>query len=152
MDLQKPVRTLMSINFVWISNTKKIRDAAELFYREKVSFLPVLAEKTMELIGVVEFQSLIKLCSEGKLDENVSSALITEFPIVNPDDSLQKLIEQMIRYKKWYALVVSKSNPKKLLGVVSLADLLLEIPELRELGLALVDLSRKIKVESDEEL
>jgi CBS domain-containing protein len=86
---------------------------------------PVLAEDR-SLVGVVTRDSLLKVASDASLDGKRASDLAQPNPIVAyPDEPLRAVVYRMADKGVTRVPVVERGNPRTIVGMISLRDLLM---------------------------
>jgi H+/Cl- antiporter ClcA/predicted transcriptional regulator len=86
---------------------------------------PVLAEDR-SLVGVVTGDSLLKVASDASLDGKRASDLAQPNPIVAyPDEPLRAVVYRMADKGVTRVPVVERGNPRTIVGMISLRDLLM---------------------------
>jgi CIC family chloride channel protein len=125
------VREVMRTNIVALSEHISLKDLAQslnLDYRPNTqaqSLYPILDEQ-QKLIGVVtrrELQSLIREHKATSTDYRLTE-LLHKPVVVHPDETLRFVVYRMAETGITRFPVVDRDDPQKLLGVISLADML----------------------------
>lgn len=137
------VRDLMLVKVYSCRATDPAIACAQLMRDEKIGFVPVLDEFD-RIIGVVTDRDLaIRLVAADLPLSTPISQLMTRTPVlsVRPDDDLHLLERKMADEKRSRALVVDKAG--KLVGVVSLSDVVAAEPSPQRAAQLLKDISSR---------
>ena len=111
------VKNIMTKDIVTCNIDDDFKKIAKLMLNYDIGFIPVKKEK--KVVGVITDRDMViyGLANENNaIEKCMKSILIT----VNSNDSIKKCLEIMKKYKVRRLLV---KNNKKLVGVISLADI-----------------------------
>ncbi|NLI40803.1 MAG: CBS domain-containing protein [Caldisericales bacterium] len=125
-QFQNPSETkivdVMSSYLITIDQQEPVKKAIDLMRNSHVSGLPVLDGKN--LFGVITLSDLRNNVTTADLEKPVGSFCSTDLVTITPDAVLSDCVAEMSENEIGRLLVVSPSNSKKLLGIVSKKDLL----------------------------
>ncbi len=124
------VREVMRTNVVALPANTSLDQARELIrptQKEHGQHLFPIVEQDNQLIGVVSRNHLLKLFEEApsKASTTLLREIVSEFPVVaRTDEPLRIVVYRMVETGLTRFPVVDPDNEKRLLGMVSLQDLL----------------------------
>jgi len=112
------VKNIMSKDIVSCNINDEFKEVAKLMLNYDIGFIPVKKDK--KVVGVITDRDMVIY---GLANENnsIEKCMKTILVTVNSNDSIKKCLEIMKKYKVRRLLV--KDN-KKLVGVISLADVI----------------------------
>ena len=98
-------------------------DALELLIEEtKHHGFPVI--KNGKVIGVVTFKDIVKVPAKDRDKVKVGDVLSKKLIVVFPDESAEEALDKMYNNKVGRLIVVNKTNPDKLIGIVTRTDIM----------------------------
>lgn len=114
----------MSKDVKWINTNKTAQDAAKLMRENNIGSIPV--EENEKFVGIVTDRDLaLHILAEGKsLDSNVKDCMTKGIKYCFEDESVKEVASQMGELKIRRMPVMNRD--KKLVGIVSLADIATE--------------------------
>ena len=115
----------MSRDFQTISENATIDEVIEILSKSKHSYLLVTNAKG-ELAGILSFHDVRKALLEKKEKEKITTAEIATKKVVAvfPNDTLLTAQHKLGTLGVSQLSVVDESNPKKVVGMISLKDLI----------------------------
>ncbi|MCK4492155.1 MAG: CBS domain-containing protein [Candidatus Altiarchaeales archaeon] len=121
------VRDIMSTDVITITPDELIVNAAEKMLDYRIHALVVVEDK--KPVGIITTYDLGLVLTIRKFDEAtpVGKLMVTDLITVHPDDPLLNVLEKVIGYNIRRLIVVQDD---KLVGIVSLIDLMLGFTEL----------------------
>ncbi len=119
------VKDIMSRDFQTISENATIDEVIEGLSKSSHSYLLVTNAKG-ELVGILSFHDVRKALLEKKEKERITAAEIATKKVVSvtPNDSLLIAQHKLGTLGVSQLPVVDESNPKKVVGIISLKDLI----------------------------
>jgi len=125
-QFQDPMETtvgeIMTTHLITIQSQESVRKAIDLLHKNNLTALPVMERNILR--GILTLQDLRQRVAPGEIERRVD-LVATKDPIVCPSDATIKKAWQMIKeYQIGRLLVVSKSDEKKLLGIITKKDIL----------------------------
>jgi len=125
-QLQNPleikIREIMLQNPLVIQKDEPVKQAIDLMREHNVTGLPVLDGE--KLFGVITLTDLRRHVTSQDLEKPTSLFCSVDLVTISPATTISDSLTMMHENQVGRLLVVSPSNPKKLLGIVSKKDLL----------------------------
>jgi CBS domain-containing protein len=118
---------IMNKNLEWLSEKATILEAARLMAEAGVGFLPI-CDARMRVVGVVTDRDLTTRALARRLGLDTSAAMVMSSPAITclAMTSLDEAEALMAQERK--ARIVVTDDEGKLMGIVSLADLIEQVP------------------------
>jgi CBS domain-containing protein len=121
------VREVMRTNIIALPATTKMQEVVPMLSEEKrprgQHLFPVVDEQEL-MIGVTTRRDLLLNANQATTNVSLLSCLKTEPVIAFPDEPLRRVVNRMAATGYTRMPVVERGNEQKLLGIVSLNDLL----------------------------
>jgi chloride channel protein, CIC family len=123
------VREVMRTNVVALSESATLKDLAQTLQgtldQQRIQRLFPIVDTEQRLLGVITRKGLQKHMRDAQSEDNQVSTLVYTDPVVAyPDEPLRAVVYRMAESGFTRFPVVERDNPQKLLGIVSLGDLL----------------------------
>jgi len=114
-----------------LSSSATIADIGRLFLATPVKYIYLL-NRNSQLVGCVALRDYNQMVMRGVDIGHQSAALIAghDIPVLYPDDPITKALQAFLGHEGERLPVISRTEDKKFLGVVSKADLLSKIESL----------------------
>ncbi len=134
-------REIMTGNVLTTTGEMSLRDAAQMMKDGDIGVLPVVEQKTKRLVGIVTDRDIVvRIVAAGKgADANVAEAMTTELFTAKPDDFAFEAIRTMGERQVRRIPIVDDAGV--LQGIVSMADIALEMEDEREIAETLEEIS-----------
>jgi IMP dehydrogenase len=120
--LEIKIREIMLQNPLVIQKDEPVKQAIDLMREHNVTGLPVLDGE--KLFGVITLTDLRRHVTSQDLEKPTSLFCSVDLVTISPATTISDSLTMMHENQVGRLLVVSPSNPKKLLGIVSKKDLL----------------------------
>ncbi len=125
------VREVMRTNVAALSETMTFKDLAQALQdapdQNRVQRLFPILDTEQRLLGIMTRKELQKILQgqDGQGEDDQLKKLVHTHPVVSyPDEPLRAVVYRMAEFGFTRFPVVERDNPQKLLGIVSLGDLL----------------------------
>ena len=134
-------REIMTGNVLTTTGEMSLRDAAQMMKDGDIGVLPVVEKKTNKLVGIVTDRDIVvRAVAVGKgADATVVEAMTTELFTAKPDDFAFEAIRTMGERQVRRVPIVDDAGV--LHGIVSMADVALEMEDEREIAETLEEIS-----------
>lgn len=134
-------REIMSKNVQTAHRTTSLRDVAKILKEADIGILPIVEENTDKLIGLVTDRDIVvRAVAEGKdAATSVGEIMTAETFTAEPDDFVFEAIRTMGERQVRRIPIVDGEGV--LQGIVSMADIALEMEDEREIAETLEDIS-----------
>ncbi|CAA9417878.1 MAG: hypothetical protein AVDCRST_MAG74-3036 [uncultured Pyrinomonadaceae bacterium] len=134
-------REIMTDNVLTTTGVMSLRDAAQMMKDGDIGVLPVVEQKTNKLVGIVTDRDIVvRAVAVGKgADAIVAEAMTTELFTAKPDDFAFEAIRTMGERQVRRIPIVDEAGV--LQGIVSMADIALEMEDEREIAETLEEIS-----------
>ena len=134
-------REIMTGNVLTTTGEMSLRDAAQMMKDGDIGVLPVLERETNKLVGIVTDRDIVvRAVAVGKgADATVAEAMTTELFTAKPDDFAFEAIRTMGERQVRRVPIVDDAGV--LQGIVSMADVALEMEDEREIAETLEEIS-----------
>ncbi len=121
------VQDIMSTDVITITPDELIVNAAEKMLNHRIHALVVVEDK--KPVGIITTYDLVLVLTIRKFGRTtpVGKLMVTDLITVHPDDPLLDVLEKVIKYNLRRLIVIQDD---KLVGVVSLIDLMMGFTEL----------------------
>jgi len=119
----KRVEDVMNRNIIKVVSNDRVKDVFELMVESHHHGFPVVNRKGL-LIGLITEDELLRDISRGKENIPVKDSIAAKLIVTYPDENLHRALHKMVLHHVDYLPVVSRKNPRKLLGIVSRSDIL----------------------------
>ena len=131
----------MTGNVLTTTGKMSLRDAAQMMKDGDIGVLPVVEQKTNKLVGIVTDRDIVvRVVAAGKgADATVTEAMTTELFTAKPDDFAFEAIRTMGERQVRRIPIVDEAGI--LQGIVSMADIALEMEDEREIAETLEEIS-----------
>ncbi len=131
----------MTDNVLTTTGVMSLRDAAQMMKDGDIGVLPVVEQKTNKLVGIVTDRDIVvRAVAVGKgADAIVAEAMTTELFTAKPDDFAFEAIRTMGERQVRRIPIVDEAGV--LQGIVSMADIALEMEDEREIAETLEEIS-----------
>lgn len=116
------VSQVMSSQVVSLDAKTDLQNAREMMLKYSFTGFPVL--KDGELIGLVTYEDVLKEIRGGRNNLNLGQVVNDNLITVNPDHNIRQVMDKMARGDVGRLPVVSKTNSRELLGIVSRSDII----------------------------
>ncbi len=122
------VREAMSNAVLQVGPGHTLRQAAQLMSERKVGSAVVL-DPDSEGLGIITERDVLKIVGEGQDPKNVSlrDAMTSDVVTIRPDTSIKDAAE--IMFQKWFRHLPVTTENGKVVGIISLRDLLTIVAE-----------------------
>ncbi len=117
------IEKVMSRDLIIGNITDTLYDISKLMKKYNIGFIPIAKGK--QIIGVITDRDIVinALSNKAKLDDTVEEYMSLNLITINKDETIEKALDLM-GFKKVKRLIVENDN--KVLGIVSLSDLIKE--------------------------
>lgn len=117
------IEKVMSRDLIIGNITDTLYDISKLMKKYNIGFIPIAKGK--QIIGVITNRDIVinALSNKAKLDDTVEEYMSLNLITINKDETIEKALDLM-GFKKVKRLIVENDN--KVLGIVSLSDLIKE--------------------------
>ena len=134
-------REIMTGNVLATSKEMTLREAAQMMKDGDIGVLPVVERGTNKLVGIVTDRDIVvRAVAAGKApDATVAEAMTTELYTAKPDDFAFEAIRTMGERQVRRIPIVDDAGV--LQGIVSMADVALEMEDEREIAETLEEIS-----------
>ncbi len=134
-------REIMTGNVLMTTGEMSLRDAAQMMKDGDIGVLPVVETETNKLVGIVTDRDIvIRAVADGKAaDTTVSEIMTAELFTAKPDDYAFEAIRTMGERQVRRIPIVDEAGV--LQGIVSMADVALEMEDEREIAETLEEIS-----------
>lgn len=134
-------REIMTKNVQTIDRETTIKDVALILKESDIGILPIVEKETNKLIGLITDRDIVvRAVAEGKgVDTNVGDIMTEELFTARPEDFVFEAIRTMGEQQVRRIPIVDDENI--LQGIVSMADIALEMEDQREIAETLEDIS-----------
>ena len=135
-------REIMTKNPSTVTQDMSIQDVAKLLKDGDIGILPVVEEGTNKLVGLVTDRDIVvRAVADGKdvTETSVGDVMTTELFTANPDDFAFAAIRTMGDKQVRRIPIVDEDGV--LQGIVSMADIALEMEDEREIAETLEEIS-----------
>jgi len=131
----------MTGNVLTTTGEMSLRDAAQMMKDGDIGVLPVVEKKTNKLVGIITDRDIVvRAVAVGKgADATVVEAMTTELFTAKPDDFAFEAIRTMGERQVRRVPIVDDAGV--LQGIVSMADIALEMEDEREIAETLEEIS-----------
>ncbi|MEZ5427807.1 MAG: CBS domain-containing protein [Pyrinomonadaceae bacterium] len=138
---RRKCREIMTKNVQTANRTASLMEVARILKEVDVGILPIVEEETNKLIGLVTDRDIVvRAVAEGKPAETpVGEIMTTETFTAGPDDFAFEAIRTMGQRQVRRVPIVDDEGV--LQGIVSMADIALEMEDQREIAETLEDIS-----------
>lgn len=134
-------REIMTGSVLTTTGKMSLRDAAQMMKDGDIGVLPVVEQKTNKLVGIVTDRDIVvRAVAAGKgADATVAEAMTTELFTAKPEDFAFEAIRTMRERQVRRIPIVDAAGV--LQGIVSMADIALEMEDEREIAETLEEIS-----------
>ena len=134
-------REIMTGNVLTTTSEMSLRDAAQMMKDGDIGVLPVVETETNKLVGIVTDRDIVvRVVAAGKgADAIVADAMTTELFTAKPDDFAFEAIRTMGERQVRRIPIIDDAGI--LQGIVSMADVALEMEDEREIAETLEEIS-----------
>ncbi len=134
-------REIMTGNVLTTTGEMSLRDAAQMMKDGDIGVLPVVETETNKLVGIVTDRDIVvRVIAAGKgADATVADAMTTELFTAKPDDFAFEAIRTMGERQVRRIPIIDDAGV--LQGIVSMADVALEMEDEREIAETLEEIS-----------
>jgi len=134
-------REIMTGNVLTTTGEMSLRDAAQMMKDGDIGVLPVVETETNKLVGIVTDRDIVvRVVAAGKgADATVADAMTIELFTAKPDDFAFEAIRTMGERQVRRVPIVDDAGV--LQGIVSMADVALEMEDEREIAETLEEIS-----------
>ncbi|OEF99867.1 hypothetical protein BHF71_01450 [Vulcanibacillus modesticaldus] len=101
----------------------KVRKVIEMMHHSKHNGFPVLNDKD-QLVGIITLQDVREAPVEGIMERLVSELMTSKLVVTFPEETLDDVFRKLSKYDLGHLPVVSKEDPKKLLGILTRSDII----------------------------
>ncbi|MGQ9469431.1 MAG: chloride channel protein [Nitrososphaerales archaeon] len=115
------VEDAMMGSVITIRPEDMINTAAKIMADNRIKGLPVVKDKN--LVGIITLIDILRVPDETREKTIVDQVMSKKLIVTYPDESLYQAFEKMIRYEVGRLPVVDRSNPKKLIGIITRGDI-----------------------------
>ncbi len=114
------VKDAMVHEVVAVTPEMTIREARDKIVEQNIRGFPVVEDG--ELLGIVTFDDLRKVPEEMQDDIRVEDMAVKEVIVAYPDENMKQVMDRLYQNNVGRLPVVERTNPKKLLGIVTRTD------------------------------
>jgi len=134
-------REIMTGNVLTTTGEMSLKDAAQMMKDGDIGVLPVVERETNKLVGIVTDRDIVvRAVAVGKsADATVAEAMTTELYTAKPDDYAFDAIRTMGERQVRRIPIIDEAGI--LQGIVSMADVALEMEDEREIAETLEEIS-----------
>ncbi|MDQ3634037.1 MAG: CBS domain-containing protein [Acidobacteriota bacterium] len=135
-------REIMSKNVSTANSKASLQDVAKLLRDNDIGILPIVEDGTNKLVGLVTDRDIVvRAVADGKsvTETNVSDVMTTELFTAKPDDFAFEAVRTM--GNKQVRRVPIVDDEGVLQGIVSMADVALEMEDEKEIAETLEEIS-----------
>jgi CBS domain-containing protein len=134
-------RDIMTGNVLTTTSEMALKDAAHMMKDGDIGVLPVVERETNKLVGIITDRDIVvRVVAAGKgADATVAEAMTTELFTAKPDDFAYEAIRTMGERQVRRIPIVDDAGI--LQGIVSMADIALEMEDEHEIAETLEEIS-----------
>lgn len=135
-------REIMSKNVSTATKDRSLQDVAKLLRDYDIGILPIVEESTNKLVGLVTDRDIVvRAVADGKsvTETSVGDIMTTELFTAKPDDFAFEAVRTMGDKQVRRIPIVNDENI--LQGIVSMADVILEMEDEKEIAETLEEIS-----------
>lgn len=134
-------REIMTKNVLTTTGAMSLKDAAQMMKDGDIGVLPVVETATNKLVGIVTDRDIVvRVVAAGKgADATVAEAMTSELFTAKPDDFAFEAIRTMGERQVRRIPIIDDAGV--LQGIVSIADVALEMEDEREIAETLEEIS-----------
>lgn len=135
-------REIMSKNVSTATRAASLQDVAKLLKENDIGILPIVKDESQKLVGLVTDRDIVvRAVADGKsvTETNVSDVMTTELFTATPDDFVFEAVRTMGDKQVRRIPIVDKEGV--LQGIVSMADIALEMEDEKEIAETLEEIS-----------
>lgn len=135
-------REIMSKNVSTAKRESTLQDVAKILKDGDIGILPIVEEGTNKLVGLVTDRDIVvRAVADGKsvTETNVGEIMTTELFTANPDDFAFEAVRTMGEKQVRRVPIVDEDGV--LQGIVSMADVALEMEDEKEIAETLEEIS-----------
>jgi|GEM_PF-7011144 len=140
MDVDKPVKNIMSINYTFIYEDDDPSKTIDKILETPLHYIIVI-DKLGHLVGALDLKCVLDLLKNDK--KELSDVIIKDIPFVQDNQTLKDVMNEMIKKKLPFSVVLDQEN--KVIGTIDLLDIAFESDDLKDFIVNFIDLSRKVK-------
>lgn len=119
---EEPVGNLMRRDYMFVDPNDPVEHVIDLMLSSWQESFPVV--KGGRLVGVIQLEDIAKLRREERPQKLVGDVMRNACPPVHVDDPASQVLHRMQRNSCELLVVSDKDEPERILGVVTLSDLL----------------------------
>jgi CIC family chloride channel protein len=115
------VKDAMMESVITVKPEDMITKAAKIMADNRIKGLPVL--KDNNLVGIITLIDILRIPDLEREKTTVGQVMSKKLIVTYPDESLYEAFEKMVGHEIGRLPVVDRSNPKKLIGIITRGDI-----------------------------
>jgi CIC family chloride channel protein len=115
------VKDAMMESVITVKPEDMITKAAKIMAENRIKGLPVV--KDNNLVGIITLIDILRIPDAAREKTTVEQVMSKKLIVAYPDESLYEAFEKMVGHEIGRLPVVDRSNPKKLIGIITRGDI-----------------------------